>query len=257
MLPGAEKPRRQWQKALTSLFCGLDAAFHLEVDLMSGSEHLRMSVRDSRLELWDVPGAAASDSAPDLRVRFRDLSLKEVLLGTAKTCDAFEEAEIANEDSWRRPLPAGEDEVAASGRFELIPGATLSVAILVTATAFGNVGVRETWRDGALIFSELVPVSGLEDSEADARMTCTLAQLAAIRRRELTPLEALAAGVGLMGEWPQLMCFVELMQHPAFGSVWDAGCGLEVQAAWGALIASPAYREAMQGARAQLEPVAG
>jgi hypothetical protein len=154
---------------------------------------------------------------------------------------------------WFPAFPAAERELPRSGQFEPIPGASLSVAIHVTSTIFGEVGICERWEDGALVSSELLPVWRLDEYAADVSMSCSLSQLAAIRRRELTLLDALADGVGLFGEWPQLMCFAELLQHPAYLPIWEADSTVEAQAAWGAIFSSAAYGDA--ALRAQLDSV--
>jgi hypothetical protein len=234
---------------LAESFVEPDPDLALDVALSSGTEHVQLRVQAGRLDF-----VAPEDAGePDLAIRFRALTLKEVLLGEAATCDVFGDAEIAVGDSWRPAAPAGESEVPRAGRFEYIPGASISISNLVTSTIFGEVGIHERWEDGALVSWELLSVSQLEQVTADIRIACSLSQLAAIRRRERTPLDDLADGVGVHGEWPQLMCLAELRQHPAYLPVWEADSTVEAQAAWGAIFSSPAYGNA--ALRAQPDPV--
>jgi hypothetical protein len=229
-----------WQDLLAESFVGTDRNLVLDVALSTGAEHLRLRLQSGRLEF--VSAAVSGD--PDLLIRFRALTLEEVLLGKAETSDVFHDAEVAFGDRWSSPLPAAEADLPRIGHFELIPGASLSVAIHVTSTMFGDVGICERWHDGVLVSSELVGMSEFEKVEKDILMSCSLAQLAAIRRGQLTPLDALVGGVGILGEWPQLMCFAELVQHPAYAPIWEADSTVEAQTAWGAVFCSPAYGDA-------------
>ncbi len=238
-----------WQDVLVESFVGTEADLEFQIELSSGSEHLRLHARAGGLEIAD----AQDMGGPDLAIRFRDFTLKEVLLGKAPTCDVFRDGEIAVGDGWIPAAPAAEVALPHAGRFESISGATLTVATHVTTTVFGEVGICENWRDGALASSELIPMSQLERHAADVRVSCTLTQLAAIRRRKLTLLDALADGVGLFGEWPHLMCFMELFQHLAYLPIWEADSAVEAQATWGAIFSSPAYGDA--ALRAQLDSV--
>jgi hypothetical protein len=220
----------------------------LDVSIESDEEHVRLRAKDGKLK---VVGGVYQE--PDLAIRLRAVTVGDVLSGSVATTEVFRDAELASGDQRRPALPAAETCVAREGQFEPIPGASLSTAIRVTSTIFGDVGVRELWCDGALASSELVPLSELERDEFDIGMWCSLAQLAAIRRRELTPLDALASGVGLRGDWPQLMCFFELVQHPCFAAAWSSRSAIEAQVRWGSVFCSSSYGDAVRAARSEAE----
>jgi hypothetical protein len=238
-----------WQEALTGSCIETDRDLELEMSIGSAESRARLRVRGGRLE-----PAEARESEPDLEIRLHAFTPDEVLLGRVATTEVFSDAELVVGGQRSPAMPAAEPAIAMNGRFERIPGASLSVAIRVTSTIFGDVGVRERWRDGILVSSELVSLSHLEEAEVDVRVWCSLAQLAAIRRRELTPLDALAAGTGIAGGWPQLMCFAELIQHPCYDFAWSSKPSIEAQIAWGSVFCSPAYTEAVRRARSQPEP---
>ncbi len=238
------------QQFLSRFPIDVDSGASVDVSIESATEHVRLQAREGRL----MAAVESRDPAADLVIQLGACAVGDLLLGKVATVEVFRDAELVDGDRRVSALPATEIAVAAEGRFEPIPGATLSVGMGVTSTIFGDVGVRELWGDGALTSSELVPMSELESSEVDVRMWCSLAQLAAIRRRELTPLDALASGVGLAGEWPQLMCFLELLQHPCYGPTWLAEPLVQAQIAWGSVFCSSAYGDAVRDAGARPEP---
>ena len=225
-----------------------DRDLDLDVSISSAEEEARIRARGGRLEAVE-----RADHDPDLAIRLQALAVSDVLTGAVPTTEAFRDATVLVGDQRQPALPARETSEAPQEEFERIPGASLSVAIRVTSTIFGDVGVRESWRDGTLAESELVPLSELERSDFDIGMWCTLPQLAAIRRRELTPLDALASGLGLRGDWPQLMCFFELVQHPAFAAAWSSKPAIEAEVRWGEVFCSSAYGEAVREARSRAE----
>lgn len=237
-----------WNHLLGPRPIAVDRGLDLDVSIESPEEAVCLRARDGDLRV--VVGV---NQEPDLAIRLRAITVSDVLSGSVATTEVFRDAELVSGDQRRPALPAWETNVATEERFERTPGASLSVAIRVTSTIFGEVGVRELWRDGALASSELVPLSVLERDEFDVGMWCSLAQLAAIRRRELTPLDALASGVGLKGDWPQLMCFFELVQHPCFAAAWSSQPAIEAQVRWGTVFCSSAYGDAVRAARARAE----
>jgi hypothetical protein len=236
-----------WLSVLTDAFRGDEATPPVDVAFDSGSERIQLRLEAGRLEV------AEPDSPPDLVIRLSEVGLREALLGKVSSLDLFEDMRIEAGGGERRLAPWAETQVPATGQFTRIPAATLSVGIHVIASPVGQLGILERWEDGALISSEVVGLGELESSGADVHVSCPLAQLGALRRGELTPLDALADGMGMGGEWPQLMCFVELVQHPAYRAAWPSDPSLDAEAAWGAVFCSPAYGDA--AVRAMLEPI--
>jgi hypothetical protein len=232
----------EWQDILIEAFPGIEGRSDLEVAFTSSGEDIRLGLRAGQLEIRDP--SHAPDPDPDLEVRLHSLALKDLLLGRVTTEVVFVDAEVRVGNGWGPALPAGECELSGSTRFDHIPGASMSVGITVNGTMFGAAGLWEEWRDGALVSSELVPISKLPRDELDVQLVCSLAQLAAIRRRELTLLEGVANGMGLLGDWPVLMCFAELVSHPVFARVWTEIANVDAQVAWGATFCTQAYGDA-------------
>lgn len=237
-----------WQHFLDQFPIDIDGDDDVDVSIGSGERELSLRARDGELKL-----AGCDEHETELEIRLDKCAAEDLLLGKVATVGVFGDAEVSAGDGFGLALPALETILAPEEQFERIPGASLSVAIRVTSTIFGDVGIREVWRDGALESSELVPPAMLEQQEFDVGMWCSLAQLAAIRRRELTPLDALGSGVGLRGDWPQLMCFLELLQHPCFEAAWSSQPAIDAQVRWGTVFCSSAYGDAALEARARAE----
>lgn len=233
-----------WRDLLVESFHGNGASSNFDVAFVSGEDEVRLAIRAGRLR-------HGNGEKPDLEIRLHSLALRDVVLGKVGIEDVFGDAEMRASNGWGAPFPAGERELPARGSFDRIPGASLSVGISVSETVFGGIGMLEQWIDGRLVSSQLLPPNRLERPDLDVQMFCTLEQLAAIRRRELTPVEAIAAGVGVIAQWPQLACFMDLAAHPAFEAVWEDTDGIAAQAAWGATFSSSAYGDA--ALRAMLE----
>ncbi len=189
--------------------------------------------------------SASEGAAPDLAIRFRDHSLEDVLLGQADTIAAFRDAEVADGAGWTTPLPVAEAGMLAAPEFEPIPGASLVAVIHVTSTMFGDVGLVERWQDGQLIATEAAEPARIDPIESDLRLTCTLAQLIALRRREITPPDAFADGALLQTEWPYMGCFLDLVQHSAYADAYSTAPAVEAQIAWGQMLSKPAFGEAL------------
>jgi hypothetical protein len=249
MGPSDGQDERSWSAILVDRFCGDDSGPSLDVALSSDAEQIRLRLRRGRLELV----SAVLDQDPDLAIRLRDASVREVLLGRVATRDLLDDARIDTGGRLRRIAPGVETQLPFEGHFPRIAGASLAVGIHVTSTVSGEVGICERWHEGALVHSEVVSFAELEASTADIRMSCSLEQLRSLRMGEVTPLDAMADDMRLLGEWPQLMCFVELMQHPAYRSVWGPDPTLEAEAAWGAVFCSAEYGDA--ALHALLDPV--
>jgi hypothetical protein len=237
-----------WLEILIESFRSGDPGPSLDVAFCSGAERVRLRYAQGRLQL-----AADTERDPELVLWLGAISVRDVLLGKAPARELIGQARIESAGQLRRVAPATEEQLPSQGRFQPIPGATLSVGIHVTSTAVGEVGICERWQDGVLISSEVIPIGQLLETPTEIRMSCSLGRLATLRRSELTPLDALAEGMGLFGEWPQLMCFAELMQHPAYRMVWEADPTLEAEAAWGTVFCSSEYGDS--ALRAQLDPV--
>jgi hypothetical protein len=235
----------EWQDKLVAAFPGIEPGTDLDVAFNSPDQELLLGLRAGQLHLGDRSRAGG----PDMEFRFHGLAVRDVLFGKLAMATVFDDAKVRAGGPWDPALPAGECDLPASGSFEHIPGASMLVGISVNGTVFGAVGLRERWHDGALVSSELVSLNELQNSDLDVQMACSLVQLAAIRRRELTPLDAMAAGVGVAADWPKLMCFMELVGHPAFAPVWADEVGILAQAAWGAVFCSSAFGDAALKAR--------
>jgi hypothetical protein len=121
--------------------------------------------------------------------------------------------------------------------------------ILVTQTMFGDICLVERWEDGKPTALETAPASRFEEVEADLRFNCTFAQLADLRRGEITPPDAFVGGAVLKCDWPYMTVFVELMQHRAFAEAYAAAPALDAQIAWGRILSSAAYGEAVTQAQ--------
>jgi hypothetical protein len=249
MGPNDGEGDQSWSAILVDCFQGDVSGPSLDVALTSDAERIRLRLERGRLNLVSTD----LDQDPDLAIHLGDISVREVLLGRVATTDLLEDARIDAGGRLRRIAPGVEAQLPFEGHFSRIPGASLSVGIHVTSTVAGGVGICERWQDGALRQSEIVSFAELEASTTDIRVSCSLGQLCSLRRGELTPLDALADGMGLLGEWPKLMCFVELMQHPAYRSVWGPDPTLEAEAAWGAVFCSAEYGDA--ALHALLDPV--
>jgi hypothetical protein len=237
-----------WLSILVDSYRGEASDPPLDVLFRSDTEQVRLRLDSGRLESVTTEGGD-----PDLVIGLGPLSIREVLLGRAQAGDLISQAAIEVDGGVRRVAPATEEQLPTRGGFEPIRGATLSVGIHVTSAIFGQGGIHESWEDGVLTHSEVLPLSRLEQTPTQVRMSCPIEKLAALRRGELTPRDALADGVVLSGEWPQLMCFTELMQHPAYRDVWEQTPSLQAEAAWGAVFCSPAYGDA--ALRALIEPI--
>jgi len=241
--------RDGWLEVLIESFRGGESISHpCDVAFCSDAERVRLRHAQGRLKL-----VADTDRDADLVVRLGALSVRDVLLGKGRVRDLIDEARIEVGDRLRRVAPATEESLPARGRFERIPGATLSVGIHVTSTVVGEVGICERWQDGVLTSSEVLPIAQLEATPTEIRVSGSLGQLAKVRRGEVTPLDALADGLGLFGEWPKLMCFAELVQHPAYRTVWEGDPSLEAEAAWGSVFCSSEYGDA--ALHALIDPV--
>ncbi len=240
-----------WRDVLTNQSIAADPGLDFDIALSSATEAVRLSLRDGRLRL----NATAVAREPDLAIRLSDISLEDLLLGKALTSDAFADAEIEARGHRRPALPATECRLAPGADFAPLPGASLSVGFGVTSTIFGDVGLAERWLDGALVGSELIALAQLEASHFDVRVWCSLGELAALRRRELTPLDAIAGGLGISADWPELMCFFELVQHPAYAAAWPPGRDVEAEIAWGSIFCSRGYGEAVDAVRSRDEAV--
>jgi hypothetical protein len=223
----------------------------VDVAITTGAEAgIRLRARGGELRMVPID----EPTAADLVLRFTTGKLTSVLFELS-TCDAFREARVSVNDDSRAVLPYGEHELPRTARFELVPGASLVAALHVTSTMFGEVGICERWEDGALVSSELLPASELDGVRADVRVRCTLGLLAALRRRMITPLDALALGLGVLGDWPVLMCYAELVQHSAFLGVWGNEPTLGAQLVWGQLVSSPVFEVAACRVRDHLSAV--
>lgn len=211
---------------------------------------VQIDARDGRVRLKvdrsrpTFVGASESEQ-PDLAIRFAEHRLEDVLLGRADPFAVFRDAEVADGGEWIAPLPAVESELPANAEFELVPGATLVAALHVTSTLCGDVGLVERWRDGRLIASELVAPDTFDAIGADLRITLTVSLLAALRRREITPADALAAGARLQTVWPYMACYFGLIQHAAYAEAYANVATVDAQVAWGRLVSDAAYREAL------------
>jgi hypothetical protein len=232
-----------WLDRLAGAFAGTGEEPDLDVCLSDAGSRARLRVRSGTLEQIEPAGGGQ----PDLEIEFSKLALRDVLFGQANVCEVLHDVRLSAGGEPARPLPVAEGDLPITAGYELIPGATLKVAYQVGWTIFGNVGMCEEWRDGALASSEVVPISGVEGFEADVQIACPLAQLAAVRRREVTFLDFIAAGGGVRGDWPQLMCFAELIQHPAYAPLWD-GPTVVSQLAWAEVFCSQAWGDAVQRA---------
>jgi len=230
----------EWQRILADAFAPAEPLPAVELALSSAEEAVHLSLSEGRLRLTGGP----SRGEADLAVRLEDITLDQVLLGRVDTRRIFEQATVQANGHSGPALPAGECALPGGAHFDPIPGASMSIAITVTSTAFGEAGLLERWEDGVLVSSELLPVNRIGRVKADVRMFCPLPQLAAIRRREVTPLEAIGAGLGVSCDWPQLMCLMELIQHPAYLPVWADTESIEAQARWGSVFATSAYGDA-------------
>ena len=239
-----------WREVLSSPSIEVQTGVEFEVALAAGEE-IALDLRDGRLA-W----TAGPAPAPDLRIRLHDFDLEQLLFGRLLSREGFTDAEVEANGRRRRALPAPECELAAGPGFEPVAGASLSVGYWVTGTVFGEIGLAERWIDGALVASDLLPPSELASRRFDVLVWCSLGELAALRRRELTPLDAIAGGLGIRGDWPELMCFFELVQHPAYAAAWPRSRDVEAEIAWGALFCSPGYGEAVRAASAGEEAVA-
>jgi hypothetical protein len=230
----------EWQDKLVAAFPGIEPGTDLDVAFHSREQDLRLHLHAGQLELREPE----LTPRPDLEVRFGELAVRDVLFGKVAVADAFGDSEVRAGNGWDPALPAAECDLPSSGDFDRIPGASMSVGISVAGTVLGAIGLLERWEDGALVSSELLSHNELQRSDPDVNVACALVQLAAIRRREITPLDAMAAGVGVAAEWPTLMCFMELIAHPAFAPVWEDEAGILAQAAWGSLFSSSEFGDA-------------
>ena len=249
MGPSDGQGDQSWSAILVDRFRGADSGPSLDVALSSDAERIRLRLERGRLNLLD----ADLDQDPDLAIRLRDASVREVLLGRVATRDLLDDARIDAGGRLRRIAPGVEAQLPLEGHFARIPGASLAVGIHVTSTVAGEVGICERWQEGALVQSEVVSFAELEASTADIRMSCSLGQLCTLRRGEVTPLDAMADDMRLLGEWPKLMCFAELVQHPAYRPVWEGDPSLEAEAAWGSVFCSSEYGDA--ALHALIDPV--
>jgi hypothetical protein len=233
-----------WLDRLAGAFAGTGEEPELDVCLSDADSRARLRVRSGTLERIEPAGGGQAD----LQIEFSKLALRDVLLGQANVCEVLHDVRLSAGGEPARPLPVAEGDLPIAASYEPIPGATLKIAYEVRSTTFGHVGMREVWRDGALISSEVVPLSGLEGFEVDVQIGCTLADLAAVRRRDLTFLDFIASGGMVRGDWPQLMCFAELIQHPAYAPLWE-GPILDSQLAWAEVFCSQAWGDAVQQVR--------
>lgn len=235
-----------WKQILAGSFSGHDQSpSPLLVEIEAKEERVRARVNGEGLTFLDPSDGAE----PDLAIRLKDHSLEDVLLRQADPVAAFGDAEVAAGGKWTAPLPAAEAQMLEGAEFEPLPGATLVAAILVTSTMFGDLVLVERWEDGALVASETAPSSRFDDIEAELRLTCTLSQITALRRLEITPADALADGARLQTEWPYMACFFGLIQHRAFADSYAKAAAVDAQIAWGQILSSPAYAEAATRAR--------
>jgi hypothetical protein len=101
-----------------------------------------------------------------------------------------------------------------------VPHASVRIAFEVTGTLAGPVGLVETWRDGVQVENRTVDPDVLHTLGADIAVSCNLVELAEMRAQEVTPLQALARGIGVVGDWPTLMCFAGLIGTPAVVAAW-------------------------------------
>ncbi|MGH2981286.1 MAG: hypothetical protein ACRDKV_04475 [Solirubrobacterales bacterium] len=237
----------QWQQGLVDSFSGHDGpSSRLLADIRAREDHVRVEMGSAGLEFLDP----SEGGEPDLALRLKEHSLEEVMLGPADRIAAFRDAEVAAGSGWGAALPAAETEMLKGADFEPIPGASLVAVIRVTSTMFGDIGLVERWQDGALVRVEAVAGAEIDGLDADLGLACTLSQLSALRRREITPPDALAAGARLQTDWPYMGCYFELLQHPAYADAYGEAPAVEAQIAWGEAISSPAYREAVGQAKA-------
>lgn len=213
----------------------------LLVEVEAGNERRRLRADGE----GPVHLGASDRSEPELSIRFSDQPLEDILLGRGDPFAAFCDAEVADGGEWIAPLPAAESELLANAEFEVVPGATLVAALHVTSTLCGDVGLVERWHDGMLVASELVAPDRLDAIGADLRITFTLSQLAALRRREITPADALAAGARLQTVWPYMACYFGLIQHAAYAEAYARVATVDAQVAWGRLLSDAAYRDAV------------
>jgi hypothetical protein len=235
-----------WKQILAGSFSGDDQSpAPLLVEIEAPDEHARLSVKGEGLAFLN----GSEGAEPDLAIRLSDHSLEDVLLRQADAVAAFRDAEVSAGAGWTAPLPAAEVGLLADAEFEAIPGASLVAVLVVTSTMFGDVCLVERWEDGALVASEIAAPSRLDDIGAELRLTCTLSQITALRRREITPSDALAAGARLQTDWPYMACFFGLIRHPAYADAYATAPAVDAQIAWGQVLSSPAYDEAVTQAQ--------
>lgn len=235
-----------WKQILAESFGGHDETLSpLLVEIEAGQERVLARVNGDGLSF---PGPS-DGAAPDLTIRFGEHSAEDVLLKRADPVAAFGDAEVSAGGEWRPAMPAAEAELVAADRFEPVSGATLRGVILVTGTMFGDICLVEGWEDGRPVGLQTAAPARFEELEVELRFTCSLAQLTALRRGEITPPDAFADGAELKTDWPYMSAWVELMQHPAFGEAYAEAPAVEAQIAWGQTLSSPAYAEAAIRAR--------
>jgi hypothetical protein len=180
---------------------------------------------------------------PDLSIRSDGHTIEEFLRGGEDRFSTFGDAEVAAGDEWFAPLPAAESSLLAGGEFETVPGATLVAALHVDETAWGEVVLVERWNEGQLVASGVVSPDRFDEIPAELRMNCTLSQLVALRRREITPPDALAAGARLDTAWPYMACYFGLIQHAAFAQAYAQLRMVDSQVTWGRLLSDASQRE--------------
>jgi hypothetical protein len=187
----------------------------------------------------------ARSTGTDIVVRSTRATLRE-LLATGHADWRHHDREVLCGDLWRPALPGLGGPARA---FESIPRATMTVFAEVHDTLAGVVGLTERWEDGVLIALTVSDATQPVTVRSDIAIVCRLEHLAAIRLGAATPLDVLAGGVGIVGEWPVLMCYAELARHQQLLDAWSARGNVAAEVALGRLLAAPGFADAARTVR--------
>ncbi len=195
-------------------------------------------VDDGQVVAWD-PGA---DPAADLELHLRADGMRALFQSELSGTDALAAMGVAVPGGPVRAAPPLDirdvPELRALPEF---PGATLVVQYDFAAGPFGPVGYWMAFEDGLC--------SGVDFGRADdpdVRVAITFAKMAAVRRGELTILEALEDGGQVAGDLGPLMLLAGL-EESAELSAAELACGDAgtILGRVGRLTQSPEYQAAM------------